>query len=63
MISRSFISAKRGLVWVLGGLLLISLMIFLHSNKWLVVSFFLVVCAPDGDGSDEVGVSVGVVEI
>ena len=37
--------------------------LLLHSNKWLDVSFLLVVCAPDGDGSDEVGISVGVVEI
>ena len=51
-------------MWVLGGLLLMSLMIFLlHSNEGLHILFFCVVCAPDGDGTDEVGVRVGVVEI
>lgn len=35
----------------------------LHSNEGLHVFFFCVVCAPDGDGTDEVGVRVGVVEI
>ena len=35
----------------------------LHSNEWLDVSVVCVVCSPNGDGSDEVGVYVGVVEI
>ena len=36
---------------------------FLSSDKWLYVHFFVVFCAPDCDGSYEMGVCVSVVEL